>query len=86
MRLKVSSMSDKKVNCEINKPGVKANSTKKRRANKTQMNFSFALALTTLLLIFGYFIQSFMHIRDQGVLVITIDRLKDKVENPEPKD
>ncbi len=79
-------MSLKKVNNDMKKSGSKSKSTKKRKANKTQMNFSFGLALVTLLLIFGYFIQSFMHIRNQGVLVIAVDRFKDKFEISEPKD
>ncbi len=79
-------MSCKKANRDIKKSGSKNKSAKKRKANKTQMNFSFGLALATLLLIFGYFIQSFLHIRNQGVLVIAIDRLQEKVESPEPKD
>ena len=79
-------MSYKKANSDIKKSGSKSKSSKKRKTNKTQMNFSFGLALATLLLIFGYFIQSFLHIRNQGVLVIAIDRLQEKVESPEPKD
>jgi hypothetical protein len=79
-------MSDKKTNGDTKTNQVRQKISKKRTANKTQMNFSFALALTTLLLIFGYFIQSFVHIRDRGVLVIAIDRLQDKVESTTSKD
>ncbi len=48
-------------------------------------NFSFFIALTTLLLVFGYFIQSFVEIREQGMVVTGIDRLKHKIEWSSPK-
>ncbi len=79
-------MSYKEANSDVKKSGAKSKRTIKKKANKTQMNFSFVLALVTLLLIFAYFIQSFVHIRNQGVLVIAIDRLQNKDESTEPKD
>lgn len=58
----------------------------KGRKNRPKTGFSFCLALTTLLLVFGYFIQSFLHIRDEGVLVVAMDRLQHKIERPVTRD
>jgi hypothetical protein len=51
----------------------------KRPAGRTETRISFAIALATLLLVTVYFVQSFIHIQDQEVLVIAIDRLQESL-------
>lgn len=58
----------------------------KRPASKTETRISFAIALATLLLVFVFFIQSFIHIKEQEVLVIAVDRLEDSLAQPERED
>ena len=58
----------------------------KRPASKTETKISFAIALATLLLVFVFFIQSFIHIKEQEVLVIAVDRLEDSFAKPETED
>ncbi len=60
--------------------------TAKRSASKTETKISFAIALATLLLVFVFFIQSFIHIKEQEVLVIAVDRLEDSLSKPETED
>ena len=62
------------------------NNPAKRSASKTEMKISFTVALATLLLVFVFFIQSFIHIKEQEVLVIAVDRLEDSLTQPETED
>ena len=41
-----------------------------------QEKFSFALAIVVLLLVFGYFIQVFLEIREQRPVLIAIERMQ----------
>ncbi len=61
-------------------------STAKRSASKTETKISFAVALATLLLVFVFFIQSCIHIKEQEVLVIAVDRLEDSLTTPGTED
>lgn len=58
----------------------------KRPASKIETKISFAIALTTLLLVFVFFIQSFIHIKEQEVLVIAVDRLEESLTKPGNED
>lgn len=58
----------------------------KRPAGKTETKISFTIALATLLLVFVFFIQSFLHIKEQEILVIAVDRLEDSLSKPETED
>ena len=58
----------------------------KRSAGKTETRISFAIALATLLLVLVFFFQSFIHIKEQEVLVIAVDRLEDSLAQPERED
>lgn len=56
------------------------NTSDKVSKNSTfETKFSFALALITLLLIFGYFRESFVSIQQQETIVIAIDRIEAKM-------
>ena len=58
----------------------------KRSGGKIETKISFAIALATLLLVFVFFIQSFIHIKEQEVLVIAVDRLETSLTKPETED
>ena len=58
----------------------------KRSASKTETRISFGIALATLMLVFVFFIQSFVHIKEQEVLVIAVDRLEESLTQPESED
>ena len=58
----------------------------KRTASKAETKISFAIALATLLLVVVFFVQSFIHINEQEVLVIAVDRLEDSLTRPETED
>ena len=47
----------------------------KGRDNKVQTRFSLAVSTVTLLLVLGYFIQSFLEIQQREIVVIAIDRI-----------
>ncbi len=58
-------------------------SRERHTANRAQSRVSFVLGVITLMLIFGYFAQSFIHIHNQEVLVVAIERIKERAETPE---
>jgi len=47
----------------------------KRKENPWQFKFSFALAILMLLLVFGYFTQSFLEIRKVKPVSVAIERI-----------
>ena len=47
----------------------------KGRDNKVQTKFSVAVSTVTLLLVLGYFVQSFIEIHQREIVVIAIDRI-----------
>ena len=63
----------------MNTQTVSEKTPSKRPVSSAETKFSFAIALATLLLVMVYFVQSFIHIRDQEVLVIAIDRLQESL-------
>lgn len=48
----------------------------KRKENPWQFKFSFALAVFTLVLVFGYFTQSFLEIRKVKPVSVAIERVR----------
>ena len=60
--------------------------TKRARAQDTPTKRKFALALAsfTLLLIFGYFIQVFLEIRQQSPVAIAVERIKAGKQDTSP--
>jgi hypothetical protein len=49
--------------------------TGKGKNNTTQIRFSVAVSTVTLLLVLGYFVQSFLEIHQRDIVVIAIDRI-----------
>ena len=50
----------------------------KRNENPWQFKFTFALAIVMLLLVFGYFTQSFLEIRKVKPVSVAIERISAK--------
>ena len=61
-------------------------SKKKGRDNKVQTKFSVAVSTVTLLLVLGYFVQSFIEIHQREIVVIAIDRITANREDTRSKD
>jgi len=57
---------------------------KKKQQKPWQYKVSFGLVLVLLLLIFGFFAQSFMAIREIQPVRIAVERLRDAPAAPEP--
>jgi hypothetical protein len=55
----------------------------KRKENPWQFKFSFALAILMLLLVFGYFTQSFLEIRKVKPVSVAIERLSETSAEPD---
>jgi hypothetical protein len=51
---------------------------KKKQQKEWQYKFSFGLALVMLLLVGGYFVQSFLEIRELKPVSVAIERIKSK--------
>jgi len=64
----------------LNQKNDTADKASKLKNSKFETKISFALALITLLLVFGYFWQSFTHIQQQGIIVIAFERIESKVD------
>ncbi|MGF1760722.1 hypothetical protein L4D76_22930 [Photobacterium sagamiensis] len=64
----------------MNQSNNTADKASKLKNSKFETKASFALALITLFLIFGYFWQSFTHIQQQEIIVIAIERIESKVD------
>jgi hypothetical protein len=58
----------------------------KGRDNKVQTKFSVAVSTVTLLLVLGYFVQSFIEIHQREIVVIAIDRITANREDTRSKD
>jgi uncharacterized membrane-anchored protein len=52
---------------------------KKKQQKPWQYKFSFALSLVMLLLIVGYFVQSFVEIRKVKPVSVAIERISERV-------
>ena len=63
-----------------------AGKASKNKNSKFETKFSLALATITLLLIFGYFLQSFVHIHQQKIIVIAIERIESKADAMKEQD
>ena len=64
----------------MNQSNNTADKASKTKNSKFETKVSFALATITLLLIFGYFWQSFAQIQQQDIIVIAIERIESKVD------
>jgi hypothetical protein len=59
---------------------------KKKQQKEWQYKFSFGLALVMLLLVGGYFVQSFLEIREVKPVQVAIERITDRAaESPQRK-
>ena len=65
----------------MNQSKTNANKAEKKKNTKFETKVSFALALITLSLIFGYFLQSFIHIHQHKTVVIAIERIEAMVDS-----
>lgn len=63
-----------------------ANKKSNTKSSAFETKFSFALASITLMLIFGYFYQSFKYIQEEEIIVIAIERIEAKIDNNEQQE
>lgn len=50
----------------------------KRKQNPVQYRFSYALAILMLLLVLGYFVQSFLEVRKVKPVLVAMERISEK--------
>ena len=61
---------------------------KKRKDKPWHLKFTWALSILMLLLIFGFFYQSYVEVRNIAPVQVAVERVSgpDTVENPEESD